>query len=373
MIEARRHEEWAREWAGCERLLCVRLDSIGDLLMTTPAIRALKRARQGRRITLLTSPVAAAAAALVPEIDEVLVYSAPWMKATRACANAASDRAMIERMQTESFDGAVIFTVYSQSPLPAALFLYLAGIPRRLARCRENPYLLLTHWLPEHEPEQGVRHEVERQLDLAGAIGGHCEEKRLSLAVPARAREAVRATLARAGIGPDDAWVLIHPGASAASRRYPPHAFAEVARRLATDAGLRIVLAGGAGEAELVELIRRRVGVPAVALAGTLTFAELAALVSLAPLLICNNSGPAHVAAAVQTPVVDIYALTNPQHTPWAVPSRVLSYDVPCKYCYRSVCPEGHNDCLRRVEPREVTEAAVSLLHETAAPAGARL
>jgi ADP-heptose:LPS heptosyltransferase len=84
--------------------------------------------------------------------------------------------------------------------------------------------------------------------------------------------------------------------------------------------------------------------------------------VEAAPLLLCNNSGPVHVAAAVGTPVVDLYALTNPQHTPWAVPHRVLFHDVPCKYCYKSFCPEGHHDCLRLVPPATVVEAALSLL-----------
>ena len=71
---------------------------------------------------------------------------------------------------------------------------------------------------------------------------------------------------------------------------------------------------------------------------------------------------PAHLSAAVGTPVVDLYALTNPQHTPWGVPHRVLFRDVPCRYCYKSVCPLGHNDCLHAIEPREVVAAACELL-----------
>jgi ADP-heptose:LPS heptosyltransferase len=82
--------------------------------------------------------------------------------------------------------------------------------------------------------------------------------------------------------------------------------------------------------------------------------------------LITNNTGPAHIAAAVGTPVVDVYALTNPQHTPWRVSSRVLSFDVPCKNCFKSVCPHGHNDCLRRIEPEAVARAAFELLDERA-------
>ena len=80
--------------------------------------------------------------------------------------------------------------------------------------------------------------------------------------------------------------------------------------------------------------------------------------------LIAKNTGPVHIAAAVGTPVVELYALTNPQHTPWAVPHRVLSHHVACKYCYKSICPEGHHDCLRRIPPADVVAAARSLLHE---------
>src|SRR5581483_416306 len=96
--------------------------------------------------------------------------------------------------------------------------------------------------------------------------------------------------------------------------------------------------------------------------AGELTLGELAALLAAAPLLIANNTGPVHLAAAVGCPVVDLYALTNPQHTPWRVPHRVLSHDVPCRWCYKSTCPEGHHSCLRSVEAAAVVGAALELL-----------
>jgi ADP-heptose:LPS heptosyltransferase len=98
-------------------------------------------------------------------------------------------------------------------------------------------------------------------------------------------------------------------------------------------------------------------------LAGELDLGKLAALISLSPLLIANNTGPAHIAAAVGTPIVDLYALTNPQHTPWQVPNRVLYHMVPCLNCYQSVCPQGHHDCLAKVEPERVVEAVIELLH----------
>ena len=102
----------------------------------------------------------------------------------------------------------------------------------------------------------------------------------------------------------------------------------------------------------------------AIRLAGETTLEELAALLSHASLLISNNTGPVHLAAAVGTPVVDLYALTNMQHAPWQVPHELLFHDVPCKNCYKSVCPEEHHNCLRLVPPEAVVEAALRLIRQ---------
>jgi lipopolysaccharide heptosyltransferase II len=346
-------------WTDARRVLAVRLDALGDVIMTGPALRALRAGRPDRRLTLLTSPAGAAAAPLLPGVDDVIVYEAPWMKATPPRGGADADRAMAARLARAGFDAAVIFTVYSQNPLPAALLCHLADIPRRAAHCHENPYQLLTDWIADPEPAGGIRHEVRRQLDLAAAVGCRIDDERLALSVPETARRRVETLLAAAAVG--DRPVVVHPGASASSRRYPPEAFATVLSALAA-AGLPLVLTGARAEAALVDDIISRAGVDALSLAGRLDLAELAALLARAPLLVSNNTAPVHVAAAVGTPVVDLYALTNPQHTPWAVPHRVLSHDVPCKYCYRSICPLGHHRCLRGVEPASVVAAALALL-----------
>jgi lipopolysaccharide heptosyltransferase II len=334
-------------WRDVAHLLCVRLDSLGDVLMTTPAMRAF-RETLGCRITLLTSSAGAALSGLVPEADEMVVFNAPWMKPPGAAA--ADDLEMLRFLR--GFDAAVIFTVYSQSALPAAYFCYLARVPLRLAHCRENPYQLLTDWVPEPEPAATVRHEVRRQLDLAAAVGCRTADERLSFRVPDAARAAIERLALQGPV------VVVHPGASAASRRYPPESYAEAIELL----GHPVVFTGDAAEARLVEDIRARMTVRSRSLAGRLSLAELGALIDRADLLICNNTGPAHIAAALGTPVVDLYALTNPQHTPWQVESRVLFHDVPCRNCYKSVCPAGHHDCLRRVAPERVAAAARELL-----------
>jgi lipopolysaccharide heptosyltransferase II len=347
-------------WSWAKNVLCIRLDSLGDVLMTTPALRALRDSLPDSHLTLLTSPAGAAVAAHVPEIDDAIVFRAPWMKATGETRT--SDLATMRLLAGLGFDAAVIFTVYTQNPLPAAYLCYLAGIPLRLAHCRENPYQLLTDWAADPEPQRVVRHEVRRQLDLVATVGARTDNERLSFAVPLSAVAAVQARLDGLKLDRSRPLVVVHPGASAASRRYPPEQFARAIDLLVTQTGCEAVFTGDAVERPLVGFIRQRMQQPARNLAGELGLAELAALIGEADLLVSNNTGPAHVAAALGTPVVDLYALTNPQHTPWQVSSRVLFHDVPCRNCYKSVCPEGHQDCLRLVPPEAVAAAACELL-----------
>jgi lipopolysaccharide heptosyltransferase II len=328
--------------------------------MTTPAIRALRESVPGRRITLLASRSGAQAAAHIPEIDDVLTYDAPWMKSTVTRSN-LPDFGMVRTLSRRGFDAAVLFTVYTQSPLPAAMQCWMAGIPLRLAHCRENPYQLLSDWVPETEPHNGVRHEVRRQLDLVASVGCRTADTRLSFRVTQAAHDRAAARLRASGVDARRPWLVVHPGASAPSRRYPPAQFSAAARMLATRYGWQIVFTGSNAERELVHQISEAMALRTYSLAGQLSLEELAALIAQTRVLLTNNSGPAHLAAAVGTPVVDLYALTNPQHTPWQVPCRVLYHDVPCRFCYKSVCPKQHHYCLTMIDPARVAEAVQEL------------
>lgn len=348
-------------WADAKNVLCVRLDTIGDVLMTTPAIRALKRQRPGRSITLLTSTIGSEVATLVPEVDEVGMYDPPWMKATEVRVDGDGDRAMIDRLRRQNFDAAVIFTVYSQSAQPAALLVALADIPLRLAHCRENPYGLLTDWVREPEPEAFIRHEVRRHLDLVGSVGAFTADERLSLRPSPAAFAHVRDMVRPLGYEMPRPWAVVHPGASAPSRRWPAERFGQAARLLHERSDAHLIFTGTAEESGMVDEAMRAAG-GGVSLAGRLSLDELSALIAMADVVLTNNTAPAHIASAMGTPVVDVYALTNPQHTPWQVPSRVIFHDTDCKYCYRSLCPLGHHKCLQLVEPEAVASAAAELL-----------
>jgi lipopolysaccharide heptosyltransferase II len=368
-------------WGAARRILCIRLDNMGDVLMSTPAMQALKESVPGRHLTLLTSHGAAGLARHLPMVDMVWAWDAPWVKhgtsvkGTQPHGGDAADHAdrslmqWVQRVAAGRFDAAVIFTVYSQSPLPAALLCTTAGIPLRLAHCRENPYGLLTDWVRETEPNEQVRHEVQRQLDLVATTGAGAADTRLRFRVLPQDQDTVARRLAvldplrLPGAGPVPPCVVVHPGATAASRRWPAERFAEVARALATRTGALVVVTGSASEAGVVDAVRTLAAHPrVVGQAGALTLGEMGALIQSADLLVSNNSGPVHLAAALGTPVVDLYALTNPQHTPWQVPHRTLFADVPCRYCYKSVCPQRHHRCLGDVPAQEAIDAALALL-----------
>jgi lipopolysaccharide heptosyltransferase II len=372
-------------WRRVQRVLAVRLDNLGDVLMTTPALAAIRHSVPGAQLTLLTSSIGATLAPCLTDIDDVIAFDAPWVKHAGAVDSeiGRAEAQLIDTLRAQRFDAALIFTVCTQSALPAALLCRQAGIPLRVAHSRENPYGLLTHWVRETDelghgmsrraaPEantealkregSSIRHEVQRQLALAASVGYTVDDVRLRLRITAQQRRVARTLLHEAGVPAQRRYFVVHPGASAPSRRYPAARFGSAADAIAARSGCLPIFTGDASEQPLIDEARRCMSQPSITLAGRVGVPELAALIGEARLLLANNTGPAHIAAAVGTPVTVLYALTNPQHTPWQVAARVLNHDVPCRDCLKSVCPRGHHDCLMKVQPDDVVHAALSLL-----------
>lgn len=354
-------------WQAARRVLAIRLDNLGDVLLATPAIRAIRQSLPAARIALLASEVGAQAGRLNPDVDEVVVYRAPWMDPwSRLPQDPAREMDAIARLREGRYDAAVIFSSFRQSSLPAAYLCYLAGIPLRLAASIDGPGSLLT---TRHKHSERMMHEVERGLDLVGAVGMATDDDRLVLRVPDDAHKDASTLIA--GHRP---LVVVHPGCTMPARTYPWQQFAEAIGPLVRELDARVVVTGAADEQPLVAAVVDRLDpwtrprvTPA---AGALPFPAFCALIAAADVVVTNNTGPMHVAAAVGTPVVALFALTNPpeQWGPWRVPHRVLWRDVPCRLCYSRVCPTTH-DCLAGVAPAEVVRAAADLLHVTAGSA----
>lgn len=314
-------------WRAARNILAIRLDTLGDVLMSTPALQALKGGSPHTRLTLLASRAGAALARHVPAIDEVMVYEAPWVK--EPAHGDLSDRRLVAALRRGHFDAAVILTDQTQSALPAALMCRLAGIPLRLAHCREHPHGLLTDWLPDGAAEadgEGPRHEVARQLDLVRSVGFHTVSERLMFRYAASDVLSMRRKFQSAGGDLTRPYIVVHPGASSAPRRWPAERFGEAADTICRDSGCQAVFSGGHDETALVQLALSRTQRPSLSLAGQLTLGELAALIAGAQVTLCHGGGPAHMAAALDSPVVVVHAAAQPQHAPWRTRAHVLHH-----------------------------------------------
>jgi lipopolysaccharide heptosyltransferase II len=308
-------------WYACKRILCIRPDNMGDLLMSGPAIRALK-STFNCHITVLTSSMGAPVTCSMPEVDDTIIFDAPWVQAEKT-ASTFDDT--VARLKKGRFDAAVIFTVYSQNPLPSVMLAYLAAIPLRLAYCRENPYHLLTHWVPDQEPYDFIRHQVRRDLDLVTQVGAYTDDENLRITVQENLWPAVYTKLRIAGADLHKPLIILHPEVSEVKRQYPMEEWINTVQRLSGD--YQVVITGKKQADEIAG---------AVSLCGQLNLEELIVLIKHASLLLSVNTGTVHIAAATGTPVVVLYAMTNPQHTPWNVKNKVLYFDVPAHLCSKN-------------------------------------
>jgi ADP-heptose:LPS heptosyltransferase len=345
------------------RLLVVRLDSMGDVLVSGPAIRAV--AASADRLTLLTGPLGEAAGRLLPGVDEVLVWACPWIANPAPPVVPAEVGELVDRLARLRLDEAVVLTSFHQSPLPTALLLRLAGVPRIVAASEDYPGSLLDLRLPVagHGPEP------ERMLATVRAAGFELppgDDGKLALRL-------LRGAGRVPGI-PESPYLVVHPGTTAAARAYPAERWAETVRLLG-DVGWPVLVTGSAAERELTAGIVAAAGAeqgdrpPVLDLGGALDLAGLARLLSGARAVLVANTGPAHLAAAVGTPVVSLFAPVVPAErwAPYGVPVALLGdQHAPCRDTRRTVCPVPGHPCLTGVEPAAVVQAVEQLIrHQT--------
>jgi ADP-heptose:LPS heptosyltransferase len=332
-------------------VLVARLDNEGDVLLAGPAIRAV--AGGARRVTLLCGPRGRQAAALLPGVDDVIVRRAEWIDPHPEPVDRGAIDAFVDELAAHGFDEAIILTSFHQSPLPLALLLRMAGVPRIAATSVDYPGSLLD---VRHRIHDDV-HEVERSLSLVATLG---------YALPAGDDGELR--VKRPGGAPlGTEYVVVHPGASVPARAWAPERNAELVAALAAE-GRRVVVTGSPAERELTGFVAGRHGVD---LGGRTDFAGLADVLAGADCVVVGNTGPAHLAAAVGTPVVSLYAPTVPavRWRPWRVRHELLHVDVPCAGCRARDCPVPGHPCLGGVGVEHVAAAVGRLVPRTGAMA----
>jgi histidinol-phosphate phosphatase family protein len=346
------------------RVLVVRLDSVGDVLISGPAVRAVA-ADPRVEVHLLCGPRGASAGRLLPGVHAVHVWDAPWISSPAPAADAASVDALHAILAEVDADEAVILTSFHQSPLPLALLLRLAGVGRITGASVDYAGSLLDVRLKPGEDLDEDQPEPERALRIAAAAGHALpadDDGRLAV-LPAELPSDVDALL------PEGPFALVHPGAAVGARSYPADQHRDAVALLA-ERGIPVVVTGGPDERDLTAHVA---GPTALDLGGRTDLAGLGALMRRAAVLVSGNTGPAHLAAAVGLPVVSLFSPVVPpiRWAPYRVPVILLGdQDAPCKLSRARDCPVTGHPCLAGVPPAEVADAVERLLATTGGTGG---
>jgi ADP-heptose:LPS heptosyltransferase len=328
------------------RVLVARMDNAGDVVLAGPAVRAV--AAHTGPVTFLCGARGRAAAELLPGVGEVVEWTAPWIDPEPERVSAADVLALAGLLRRR-FAAAIVLTSYHQSALPLALLLRMADVPYVAAYSEDYPGSLLDL---RALPDDGV-HEVQRSLDLVRSAG-----------YPLPEGDDGRLRLRRRGRLPSGLaapYVVVHPGASVPARTWSPRRWAELVALLARH-GRRVVVTGTSGERQLTALVA---GTDGIDLGGATDLAGLAEVLAAAETVVTGNTGPAHVAAAVGTPVVSLFAPTVPAHRwhQWGVPYALLGDQrIACAGCRARECPVPGHPCLETVATQAVADAVEALV-----------
>lgn len=334
------------------RVLLVRLDNAGDVLLTGPAVRAVAASA---RVHYLCGPRGVEAARLLPGVDEVTVHRAGWIDPDPGPVHRDELLGLVASIAAIAPSEAVVFTSHHQSALPMAMLLRLAGVAPVAAVSDDYAGSLLD---VRHRPAADL-HEVERDLSLVARLGyvlPSTDDGRLAVTLPGETRDApgdyVGGGRDVEGSYVEGGYVVVHPGASVPARAWAPQDNAALVSLLARR-GERVVVTGGGAERDLTAFVAAGAGARGsgyvVDLGGRTDLAGLARVLAGARAVVAGNTGPAHLAAAVGTPVVSLYAPTVPasRWAPWRVPHVLLGrQDISCAGCRARRCPRAGHPCL---------------------------
>jgi ADP-heptose:LPS heptosyltransferase len=328
------------------RVLVVRLDGAGDVLLAGPAVRAVAARAE---VTMLCGPAGAPAARLLPGVTDVLTWACPWVLGEPPAVDAAEVADVVREIAERRFDAAVVLTSFHQSPLPTALLLRLAGVAHITGASVDYPGALLDVRLRPGETLDEDQPEPERMLAIAAAAGfpTPADDPGGLAVLPSPDVDRM--------VGPDP-YVVVHPGAAVGARRWPAELAAATVRLLAAS-GLRVLVTGGPDERALTARVAGRDGVD---LGGRTDLGELAGVLAGAAAVVVGNTAAAHLAAAVGTPVVSLFAPVVPavRWRPYRVPHVLLGdQNAACRDSRARDCPVPGHPCLATVTPAAVLAA----------------
>lgn len=331
-----------------ENILVAQTSFLGDVVLTTPLVAALRRRFPAARISILCTPRGREILEGHPDIDEIITLDKP-----RDGGRRASLRQTARALRARRFT----LALSPHKSLRTALLLFLAGIPRRVG-FRQSAGWFLYHRRVHRDP---ARHDVERNLSLLDALGVPSSGFRRAPVIEptAAARESVARMFAALGVDGGAPVIGVNPGSVWATKRWTAQGYADLIGALRRRSGARVVLFGGPDDREVVDRVLALSGDAAVSLVGRVGLRELAAAIERCSVFITNDSGPMHVAVARGVPVVAIFCATTPAlgFYPYAENSVVVEKELHCRPCGAHGgrrCPLGTEACMRSVTAEDV-------------------
>jgi len=362
-------------------VLVVRPDEIGDVILTTPFLRELRRNAPHAWITLVVKPQTADIVEQCPYVNEVLTFD--WSVRGRAATLKRHLRALClagGRLWGRRFDIAIL-PRRDADYYHGTYLTYFSGACRRVGYSEKvsvrkqamNPGY--DRMLTDILPPSAVKHEVEYNVDVIRYLGGKVADTRLEVWLQDEDRAFAAALLDAQGIPPGMGFVALAPGARWGKKQWPILRFVEVAQRLRGEHNARIVVVGGPEDRPLGEQLEAELGAGVANAAGRTTLRQAVALLERCRLMIANDSGPMHLAAAVGCPVVEISWHTQEgdadstespaRFGPWGVPHAIVHPERSLAPC-RGVCESDKPHCILGVQADQVVEAARSFLEARA-------
>jgi heptosyltransferase-2 len=342
-----------------ERVVVRGVNWIGDAVMTVPALRELRRVLPAAHITLATRSWAESLFADADFLDDLLIYDRR-PRDLRAVARQTRE------WRRRRFDLALLF----QNAFEAALIAATARVPLRMGYATDGRSALLTHALPIPH-WRAERHEIFYYLNLVaelerllyGASSVEEHEPQFSLNISEARKAQAREFLLSQGIGKDEMLVALCPGSTnSRAKRWPAERYAALADRFIAEAGANVLLIGSADELDVSLEVQAKMQHRPVMLTGQTDLAQAVAVLSLADILITNDTGPAHIASALNRPTLVIFGPTDPRTTrPFSPVAEIVRHPPECAPCMLRDCPIDHR-CMTAITPDEVFSRAVAMM-----------